>query len=331
LVHLLAASGDFPRIDDTPAALSAGNGLWQLVAEWYVRAAERLLRQGLARDYREETDRLAAVRGRVDGAKSATMLLRGAPEFACRYEEYNFDGPLNRVLRAAAIRVALSPGLPTGLVRRSRRVASAFDEAGPLRPTDLLAEPERHNTRYLTAIQLARQLLRSSGRDLADGHTQAWAFLLPTPGLAEKGLRQILARRLRPDVSVTKQGIRLCGAAWTLTPDLRFARPGGPASAIGDVKYTLATGQWRRSDLYQLVTFATGYRVTSAVRIAMTTGSPIAGSVRVGDVTLTECLWNAHMDITPQAAEDQLVASVRHWLAQVPVHEAQRSAAHAAV
>jgi 5-methylcytosine-specific restriction enzyme subunit McrC len=317
LIHLLAASGDFPRLDETPAALSAGSGLWQLVAEWYVRSTERLVRQGLARDYREETGRLPAVRGRVDGARTVTMLLRGAPEFTCRHEEYDFDGPLNRVLRAAAIRVALSPGLPAGLARRSRRIASAFDEAGSLRPTDLLAQPERHNTRYLAAFQLARQVLRSSGRDLADGQSRSWTFLLPTPGVAEKGLRQILARRLHPDVSITKQGIRLRGAAWTLTPDLRFARPGEPAIAVGDVKYTLATGQWRRSDLYQLVTFATGFNVNSAVRIAMTTGSPVSGTVHVGDVTLNECLWNAREDVSPLAAEDQLVGGVRSWLAAV--------------
>jgi hypothetical protein len=62
---------------------------------------------------------------------------------------------------------------------------------------------------------------------------------------------------------------------------------------VGDVKYTLATGQWRRSYLYQLVTFATGFRVAAAVRIAMTTGSPVSGSVRAGDITLGECLWRA--------------------------------------
>ncbi len=284
-----------------------------------MRAAERLLRQGLARDYREETGSLAAARGRVDGAKSAATLLRGVPELVCRYEEYDFDGPLNRVLRAAAIRVALSPGLPPGLVRRSRRVASAFDEAGSFRPADLLAKPERHNARYHTAIQLARQVLRSSGRDLADGQARAWAFLLPTPGLAEKGLREILTRRLRPGVIVTKQGIRLRGAAWTLTPDLRFARPGELPFAVGDVKYTLATGQWRRSDLYQLVTFATGFQVTAAVRIAMTTGSPATGSAQVGDVTLSECLWHAHEDTEPQDAEDQLVDSIRNWLGSTDI------------
>jgi 5-methylcytosine-specific restriction enzyme subunit McrC len=324
LIHLLAASGDFPRLDETPATISTGSGLWQLVAEWYVRATERLLRQGLARDYREETGRLPAVRGRVDGARTVTTLMRGAPEFACRHEEYDFDGPLNRVLRAAAIRVALSPGLPAGLARRSRRIATAFDEAGPFRPADLLAQPERHNTRYLTAFQLARQVLRSSGRDLAEGQSRAWAFLLPTPGVAEKGLRQILARRLHPDVSITKQGIRLHGAAWTLTPDLRFARPGEPAFAVGDVKYTLATGQWRRPDLYQLVTFATGFNVSSAVRIAMTTGSPVSGTAHVGDVTLNECLWNAREDVSPPDAEDQLVGSVRSWLESMTV-EHQRN------
>ncbi len=57
--------------------------------------------------------------------------------------------------------------------------------------------------------------------------------------------------------------------------------------AIGDVKYKLLGAEWERSDLYEVVAFAAGYRVPQAVvatvrgaRHAPTTGGSDRGSPR---------------------------------------------------
>lgn len=107
------------------------------------------------------------------------------------------------------------------------------------------------------AIALGRNLLRWTGRSLAEGGAAAWTFLIRTPEMVEAGVRSVLAERLGPG-TVRKEGRQLVGSTLTFNPDLVF---GGPAVAVGDVKYKLAGGDWDRSDLYQVVAFATAFRV----------------------------------------------------------------------
>ena len=51
LLYLLAAGKHIPRMDDERGYAASGKSLWRLVAQWYVTAAERVLRRDLLRDY----------------------------------------------------------------------------------------------------------------------------------------------------------------------------------------------------------------------------------------------------------------------------------------
>ncbi len=56
-----------------------------LVAHWFVTALERVLEEGLARDYRQHRDELTAVRGRVLPLNTARLFYRGrGAAQACR-------------------------------------------------------------------------------------------------------------------------------------------------------------------------------------------------------------------------------------------------------
>jgi hypothetical protein len=82
----------------------------------------------------------------------------------------------------------------------------------------------------------------------------------------EAGLRHVFQRDL-PEYTVVKQGLRLPPTTMTLNPDLVF---GAPATlAVADVKYKIATDDWKRPDIYQVVTFATAYRVDKTTATVM--------------------------------------------------------------
>ena len=59
----------------------------------------------------------------------------------------------------------------------------------------------------------------------------------------------------------------------------------GATSAVADVKYKLVQDEWRRSDLYEVVAFATGFRTTCAALLEF--APPERGllpTLRVGDI-----------------------------------------------
>ena len=97
----------------------------------------------------------------------------------------------------------------------------------------------------------------------------------------------------------------------TLNPDLVFGAP----VAVADVKYKTATDEWRRGDLYQVVTFATGYRVSHAAILEFArSDSRALPDLVVGDVCVRQIVWPADPDMIPVDAAASLIASVRTWL-----------------
>jgi hypothetical protein len=312
LVHfryLLERSPAFPRLDDQQAAAAESSELWDLVATWFVAALERLLRHGLVADYEEQYDDLPYVRGTVLAVETASAYYQGRVSFSCLFDEFGFDSPMNRVLRAAAATIASAPILKLELRRRARHALSRFMDVGELRPDDVHHEPERRSAHYAIGLQLARHVLAATGRTIAPGATPVWTFLIRTPELIEEAVRGILRRELHDIIDVKKLGLQLKPSKLTLNPDLLFG-----SIAVGDVKYSLLSSDWNRSHLYQAVAFATGYRVAHAGVFGFTSTDSSPPELQVGPVHLRAFTWLANETVAPETAEVKFVNEVRIWI-----------------
>lgn len=311
LLHLFERSGAFPRLDETEAELASAESLWPLIAAWYLSALERLLRAGLASGYQPDRAPLAAARGRIVAAPTAQGFLRGRTMLECEFEEFNVDTPLNRVLKGAASAVSASPVLTWDVRRRASRALQHLEGIGPLRRSDVgQAHAERHTHRYVLPLQLARHVLTATGRAIDSGPQHGYAFLIRTPEMVEQGLRAVIATAMADHATVTKRTLFLSGSHHSLTPDLAFGD-----AAVGDVKYKLWTGDWDRGDLYQLVTFATGFGVTRGVRVGFSPTPHGPSPVRVGPVGLAAVDWWCDASLDPLEAERDLKARLQDWWA----------------
>ena len=111
-----------------------------------------------------------------------------------------------------------------------------------------------------------------------------------------------------------KEGRQLVGSSLTFNPDLVFGAP----SAVGDVKYKLAGGDWDRGDLYQVVAFAAAFRVDEGllVRFRASEVAPLS-DVKVGDISVREATWLADPEESAESAAAALAADVGAWLLEV--------------
>ncbi len=88
-----------------------------------------------------------------------------------------------------------------------------------------------------------------------------------------------------------KRGRQLIGTKHRLTPDLVF-----PGIAVGDIKYALMSSDWRRGDLYQLTTFATGYGVGVGGLFSFASHKGSLPDINIGPVSLRAMLWDCSDD-----------------------------------
>ena len=256
-LYVLAEANAAPRYDPESAQADPEPSLWELVAAWFIDAAENLIRHGLIRDYREIAEVVPIARGRIRALPTAQLYYAGRIAVACRYDEFDHDNPLNRLIKAAAAMVAGSPLLGRVLRRRASLVVSQLDDVSEQEAVDLNVAPDLRASYYRDPIDLAKRIIRGQGVAPQTGEQTARMFLVRTPDLIETGIRNILVDGLAPNWKLERNphGRQIHGAPVTLNPDLVFES----GALTGDVKYKLPK-EWDRRDLYQAAVFATGFR-----------------------------------------------------------------------
>lgn len=291
-----------------------------VIANWFLSAAEALLQNGVLRDYRLEREELGFVRGRIHPVSTSRMLLRGRLALDVEYEEFDFDSPLNRVLQAAAKAVSWSDVFAESTRRRAQVVARQLPEVSELQATDLFEPVLRHAASYGRAIPWARRILWSRGVFPEASTAKARTFLIPTPGLIESAIRNVLADGLGGQFIVERAGKTIGGSpGWTLTPDLLFTPVGASVprspSATGDVKYKIGKGILQ-SDLYQAVTFATHFGTSRALVISFSDMEDVNElKLQVGSVTIETIHWRAVATLEPISEMQRVISSVHDCLA----------------
>jgi 5-methylcytosine-specific restriction endonuclease McrBC regulatory subunit McrC len=309
-LYLLSLSGRFPQLDLQRVRLAPNDSLWSLVAAWFVSSMEHLLRRELVRDYLPAREELRMARGRIAAVQTANAFYAGRLGLHCAFDEFGFDSPLNRVLKAAAREISSSAALPWGIRRRAIAALTRMSEVGELQADDLRVRLDRRTAHYADPWALALHVLQATGRTVAHGGEKAWGFLIRTPEMIEDGLRAILIKSLGEE-RVQKKGIQLAGTSLTINPDLLFDK----GRAVADVKYKLSSGEWHRPDLYQVIAFAEAFRAPAAALLRFRSpGIPEMTELAVGDKLITEITWHADDRLEPGEAAHQFAAATGAWL-----------------
>ena len=254
----------FKPQQDKPFDFREDEALPDVLALALAAAARRAFAHGLLHGYRVEEDTLRTVRGRI----RIDDQIRQRPGFMLpievRYDEFTEDILENRLVKAAAARLAR-------MRLRSRDARTELSwVAGMLAPVSLIEFaandlPETHlgrlNEHYRGVLALARLILRHSAFASARGTVRASGFLVNMNDLFQEFLTVALRESLgvSSDMLRSERVVELDedGRA-RLKPDFSWW-DGGICTFVGDAKYKNLTDN--RSvpgvDLYQLLAYAT--------------------------------------------------------------------------
>lgn len=287
--YIASRSDLAPRLGTATTKIQEGENFTEIVARWFVEAAERLLRQGLRKDYTDQIDELDQVQGNILPVETTLLTSRGSPRAACSFQEFSDDTMLNRIVKAACLKVVRMNSIDSTLRSRARQVAYRMDGVGTIQTNDLRVRIDRLTVNYTRLLSLSRLVLAGLGLTVAAGRHVGTAFLIRTPELIEDGLRSILKDGLQ-DIKVAKRRLMLGDSGLSINPDLVF----GNTIAIADVKYRIFGKDWSKSDLNQVVTFATGFRTKAAAILGFAAENNfIPRPVLVGDVQVTAFIWTS--------------------------------------
>ena len=242
------------------------------LVSFFARATETTLARGLYHSYREQRDRLIALRGRVDIARQLAQPGIVIPT-ACRFTEFTADLIENSYLKAAVSRSLRVAGVRPEDRRRLMQHLVTLEDVGDTRHAHTDHDRmvfTRLNEHYRPALRLAQLVLANLTLQDRIGETQASSFMLDMNELFERFVTARLRRALRGHLEVKDQHRdRLDDdGAVAIRPDLLILA-GRSARFVADIKYKLtddaATG--RHSDYYQLLAYTTALGLREGVLI----------------------------------------------------------------
>lgn len=305
LFYLLQRAQVLPATSTQSAELASGKHLWHLLYDWFLTSCEAVVRADLAKGYTRTKSELPFVRGSLDAVSMTRSFLRGRPQAVCTFEDFTADIALNRMLKSALLHGIRTGALGKDAARRTRRLLARFSEVSTASAQDFRVTLDRPTRRYRDALPLARHILEGKLRELQVGDARAWCFLWRTPEAVEAGIRNVLADGLKDVVAVARTSRTF--SPLQFTPDLTFKGFG-----VGDVKYSLDKGSWRRADVYQLLAFATAHECSNALLVNFDPKKPPSAKVDVAGTVLDRVSWQ--LSETPAGAAERLVEDVRLWV-----------------
>ncbi len=249
--------------------------LLEILIRLFARRLLTVVRRGLPRRYRERQEDLNLLRGRLNVTRQVTWFSARPDLFACRFEEWSEDTPLNRVLKATVARLAdLTRSADTArrLAELAARLEFAGDTADPLREPVRL---DRTNTAFHDVYHLARRFLARKWQDTASGADSGFALLFPMNELFEEFIgrcvvRAASARRVHLQHPKHHAIESDTGPLFSLRPDVVIDTPDG--AVILDTKWKRLNFEDSRldiapSDIYQMAVYGNAYRARRVVLI----------------------------------------------------------------
>ena len=276
LMHMLCVAWNLRVADGELASLGRQHSdLLELLVGLFANRLLGAVRRGLPRRYVGREEDLQLLRGRLHVVRQITTLAARPDVLACRYDELSEDTPLNRVLKAAVVRLAhvtRSAANARLLAELAARLESVGDSSAPLEEPVRL---DRTNTAYHDLHQLARLFLSGDWQSTASGKSLGFSLLFPMWKLFERFIGRCLRRALAPwPVDLQDKTHRALRdekgkGLFQLQPDAVIHAPSGPIVLDTKWKKLEPTDSEKfgvvPSDVYTMLAYAQAYKAKRLV------------------------------------------------------------------
>ncbi|MBU9822915.1 McrC family protein [Rahnella sp. BCC 1045] len=275
LVTMLSYLSGFRHIQTQESSVQTySRPLLEIFISQFLQSLSLLLKKGLRSDYREHSDNLTFMKGRLNVSAQLRHNVIHRDKFFVSYEEYSPDNAANRLLHSALNKLSKMQ-LAAENQQWIQELRFVFDDIPVSRDIDADISQlrfGRNMVHYETPVEWAKLILTGMSPMALQGEAKSLSLLFPMEVVFESFVAQTIADELPPGLTVKSQfsGLSLVRHQekdlFSLRPDLVIQK-GVPAknNLVMDTKWKLINGNMRnqyglsQSDLYQMFAYGQKY------------------------------------------------------------------------
>jgi 5-methylcytosine-specific restriction endonuclease McrBC regulatory subunit McrC len=319
-MHIANATSIFGRFSKAPNRMEEFNDFAEAFIRNFLDESVKYLQAAMHLDYELQKSALDSPRGQIIPLETLINLRKGRIGIVCRHDDLVEDNFLNRVIKGALTKISTLPLVSSDLKTIASRLNRSIF-AAEFSVNDLEKLSSQIPARFETIASLAKLIITNTYSAGNGKGANGYSFLVPTPPLIESGLRNLLRIGLPPDIVLSPTAARkvLQPQRISVNPDLllavRQADKSNPEIVTGDVKYQIRSGNWKRANFYQAVTFATAFFANRGFVIDFSEQkNPDQSLVQIGPLELTIFDWDIAPGSTPSASLATLVNEIHFWI-----------------
>jgi len=243
--------------------LAGASSFFDVIGVLFHAELQRVLDQGLNREYTRTQDVQEHVQGRINVQRQLQRSTAVTTDFAVEYDEFTADNLLNQSV-LAAVRILLQLVNDDALLSRLRQQEQRLREFVSVESVSLAAvnriELSRLNDHYETLLELTETVLaREFFEDITAGDRRSLALFVNMNDVFER----VVERAFR-NAATTLGGLSVSGQASipnivdgphavSMRPDVLVERDDGSPVTVIDAKWK--TGSVSSGDVYQLTSY----------------------------------------------------------------------------
>lgn len=196
--------------------------LLDIYFEWFLNELDLLLHQGLIKQYRQNTDNVKALKGKLQFSHQISKNLIHKERFYTTHQVYDQDHVLHQIL-IKALNVVTTMSKGSYLYSKSKNMALQFPEVKEISISPSTFEKLPYNRKtapYAKALSIARLILLNYAPDLSNGCENMLALLFDMNLLWEEYILEKLKQSYAENVFVTGQESKLFWQNTSIRPDI---------------------------------------------------------------------------------------------------------------
>lgn len=260
LIPMLKACGKLKASSAGAAQVRKQNlNLLEVYFDLFLQEINKLIRQGLVKQYRKETSNVKALKGKLEFAGNIRKNLVHKERFYTTHQVYDQNHLLHQVLKTA-LDIVAQFCKTSYLNDTCKRIQLNFPEVSSKKITKNVLESiqlSRKTKPYSYALELARLIILNYSPDISSGKEKMLSLLFDMNALWEEYILTKLRKTFEDtEFEVSGQERVSFIASNTLRPDIVIRNKSTDSIYIIDTKWKRPKNTAQVSDLRQMYTYA---------------------------------------------------------------------------